>query len=106
MATATRNGPVRGYEGLDRIYRKSRRRMHHALLVTAGGEDYSGEANAGNLSAHASCVHRRPRAVVDLRPLFDELASDPRQCGDTRVFRRYLNPESALQRIAVGRGAR
>ena len=80
--------------------------MHHTLLVTAGSEDHSRETNAGNLSHHTGCVYRRPCAMVNLRPSFDELAAHTRQCGDTRVFRRYLNSESALQLIAVSPGCR
>ena len=80
--------------------------MHHTLLVTAGGENHSRETNAGNLSHHPGCVHRRPCAMVNLRTSFDELAAHSRQCSDARVFRRYLNSESALQLIAVSPGSR
>ena len=87
---------VGGHEGLGRIHRKSCRGVHYALLGTAGGENHPREANSGNLSHHASCLHRWPRALVNVRTSPDQLASHARQRGNTCVFARHFSPESAL----------
>lgn len=86
-----------GHEDLGRIHRKFRRRVHDALLATAGAEDHSREANSGNLAHHASPVHSGPRAVVDLWTSLDELAAHNLQRGDTYILCRYFNSEGALR---------
>src|SRR5258708_12315269 len=93
--------PCVGHEDLGRIHRKFRRRVHDALLATAGAEDHSREANSGNLAHHASPVHCGPRAMVDLWTSFDELAAHNIQPRDTYTLSPTFNPTLPLPHSLV-----
>src|ERR1700681_2800156 len=101
ISTSSQDWFAWGHEGLDRIHRKSRRRMHNAVLGTAGSEDHSREANSGDLSSYTSVVHRWPRALVSLWDSTDQLATDARQRGYTCVLARHPGSESALPLITL-----
>src|ERR1700730_3299235 len=95
------NWSLWGHEGLGRIHRKSRSRMHYALLGAAGAEDHSREANSRNLPHHTSCLHYRPRVVVNLWNPADQLASHDLQRGDACICPADPGSESALPVTAI-----
>jgi hypothetical protein len=84
------------HDGLGRIHRRSRCRLHHALLGAASAEDRSREANPGNLPHHTSRLHHWHRTLVGLWIAPAQLADPARECGNTCVHGRHPDSEGAL----------